>query len=65
MSSYYDDEDSSDAEGDCPDCDGEGEVCCSACGGYGCSQCLDGHRMCWGCGGTGFRPIEPDGNEDI
>jgi hypothetical protein len=47
----------------CSTCGGTGEVCCS-CGG-GCNLCIDGYRTCEGCDGSGFRPLEPDGNEDI
>jgi RecJ-like exonuclease len=70
MSSFSHDEDDyhafdADMEGDCPDCNGEGEVPCSACEGSGCSRCLDGQRTCEGCGGSGFRPVEPDGDEDL
>ena len=49
-------------EGDCPDCDGTGEVCCSCGGGCGC--CVDGYRTCLGCDGSGFRPVEPPGEDD-
>jgi hypothetical protein len=62
MSAYYDD-DWSDLEGDCPDCGGSGEICCS-CGG-GCNYCIDGYRTCLGCDGSGFRPLELNGDEDI
>lgn len=53
-----------DIEGDCPDCGGSGEVYCS-CAGYGCGRCDAGHRTCEACDGSGFRPVEPDGNGDI
>jgi hypothetical protein len=43
-----------DMEGDCPDCEGTGEVCCS-CGGC-CDFCIDGYRTCMGCGGSGYLP---------
>jgi hypothetical protein len=49
----------------CSTCDGTGEVCCSACEGSGCSRCSDGMRTCEDCDGSGFRPVEPDGDEDI
>lgn len=45
-------------EGDCPDCDGTGEVCCN-CDDHGCSRCIDGQRTCEGCDGSGFRDYSP------
>jgi DnaJ-class molecular chaperone len=53
-----------DIEGNCPACNGEGEVCCPACEGSGCSRCVDGLRTCPDCDGSGFRPVEPDGDGD-
>jgi hypothetical protein len=52
-----------DMEGDCPDCDGTGEVCCSSCEGSGCSRCCDGQRTCMGCGGSGYLP-PPESDEE-
>jgi hypothetical protein len=54
-----------DMEGDCPTCDGTGEVPCSTYEGSGCSRCSDGQRTCPECDGSGFRPVEPDGDEDL
>jgi hypothetical protein len=45
-------------EGDCPDCDGTGEVACE-CDDRGCSRCLDGLRTCEECGGSGYREPAP------
>jgi hypothetical protein len=45
-------------EGDCPACDGTGEVCCGACSGHGCPECIDGMRTCRGCDGSGFVPAD-------
>lgn len=41
-------------EGDCPTCDGTGEIACSSCEGYGCGRCSDGQRTCEACQGSGF-----------
>jgi hypothetical protein len=50
-------------EGDCPSCDGTGEVPCP-CGGD-CPECLDGMRPCARCDGSGFMPVGSVGpNED-
>lgn len=45
-------------DGDCPSCDGTGEVCCN-CDDHGCSRCIDGMRMCESCQGSGFMDREP------
>lgn len=51
-------------EGDCPDCEGTGEVCCN-CDDQGCSLCIDGMRTCMGCDGSGFQPCDdPRGDDD-
>lgn len=69
MSSFGDDEMDhyhafdADVEGDCPACAGSGEVDCN-CDDRGCSLCVDGSRTCPECGGSGFRPVEPAGDED-
>jgi hypothetical protein len=55
-----------DAEGDCPTCDGTGEVICrrDECQGSGCRYCLDGQVTCPECDGTGYQPGDVGPEED-
>lgn len=55
--SYPDLDDLEFLEGDCPACEGTGEVCCN-CDDHGCSLCIDGMRTCQGCDGSGFMPVD-------